>query len=61
MSRDERASHVQRESNGLRCGSCGSHRTHVLWRRWRASDGAIVRRHECKDCLERFSSTERAA
>lgn len=47
-----------KEPNGLRCTACASHRTKVLWRRWRVSDGAITRRHECQDCRERFSSRE---
>lgn len=51
---------MTREPNALRCGTCASHRTHVLWRRWRQRDGAIVRRHECRDCLKRFTSIERA-
>ena len=49
-----------REPNALRCVTCASHRTHVLWRRWRARDGAIVRRHECQDCGTRFPSAEHA-
>ena len=35
---------TRREPNALRCGKCASHNTHVLRRRWRQRDGAIVRR-----------------
>lgn len=53
--------HAEKEPNSLRCGACGSHRTKVLWARWRQRDGAIVRRHECRDCTKRFSSHQHAA
>jgi transcriptional regulator NrdR family protein len=49
-----------REPNRLQCGACGLQRTHVLRARWRQRDGAIARRHECRDCGHRFNSTEHA-
>lgn len=57
----ERAEEAERQRQTLRCRLCASSSTHVLWRRWRARDGAIVRRHECRVCLGRFKSIERAA
>ena len=47
-----------KSKNGLPCRACGSERNEVIKVRLRRSDDAIKRRHQCKDCGARFSSTQ---
>lgn len=51
----------ERAPDRIRCPvyTCQSANTTVIDKYYRKRDGAIMRRHQCRDCAHRFSSEQR--
>lgn len=53
----ERRTGDRRQPAGFRCPSCGAHGSDVVRVSANAEGTRIYRRHECRHCHARFSST----
>lgn len=53
----------RRTANRIRCPlyDCQSPDTRVIAKRYRARDGAIVRRHRCAECGTRFNTEQKVS
>jgi DNA-directed RNA polymerase subunit M/transcription elongation factor TFIIS len=47
------------QADRLRCPACEQPTSRVIGKHYRARDKAIVRRHQCGECGQRFTSEQR--